>query len=108
MGVGTLTLEAVQWPTMTASTQSGTAQDPGWCRVMFCWRRDRGVGPRRRVLLDIDDIRDLRDWLDDPDVPDPDAIRSESAGKIGAWNDAGRALSERFLEISRAASRTPT
>jgi GMP synthase (glutamine-hydrolysing) len=50
------------------------------------------------------------DWHDDPHAMatglDPEAIRAESAGKIGAWNDAGRALSARFLEISRAASRT--
>jgi GMP synthase-like glutamine amidotransferase len=52
--------------------------------------------------------RDLLDWLDDPAVPDPEAIGRESAGKIGAWNDAGRAISERFLELSRAASRMPT
>jgi GMP synthase-like glutamine amidotransferase len=52
--------------------------------------------------------RDLYSWLDDPDVPDPGAIRAESAARIGAWNDAGRAISERFLELSRAASRTPT
>jgi GMP synthase (glutamine-hydrolysing) len=59
---------------------------------------------------------DLGSWLDDwqSDAAavatglDPDAIRAESAGKIGAWNDAGRALSARFLEISRAESRTPT
>jgi GMP synthase-like glutamine amidotransferase len=51
--------------------------------------------------------QDLRSWLDDPDVPDPEAIRRESAGKIGAWNDAGRALSARFLELSRLGSRTP-
>jgi GMP synthase (glutamine-hydrolysing) len=58
---------------------------------------------------------DLGSWLDDwqSDAAavatglDPDAIRAESAGKIGAWNDSGRALSARFLEISRAASRTP-
>jgi GMP synthase (glutamine-hydrolysing) len=50
--------------------------------------------------------QDLRSWLDDPDVPDPEGIRRESAGKIGAWNDAGRAISERF--VSLAASRTPT
>jgi GMP synthase (glutamine-hydrolysing) len=57
---------------------------------------------------------DLGSWLDDWDGDpaavatglDPEAIRAESAAKIGAWNDAGRALSERFL--SRAASRTPT
>jgi GMP synthase-like glutamine amidotransferase len=51
--------------------------------------------------------QDLRSWLDDPDVPDPEAIRRESAGKIGAWNDAGRALSARFLEFSRLGSHTP-
>jgi GMP synthase (glutamine-hydrolysing) len=54
----------------------------------------------------------LDDWQGDPDAVatglDPEAIRAESAGKIGAWNDTGRALSERFLELSRAASRTPT
>ena len=52
--------------------------------------------------------QDLYAWLDDHEVVDPEAIRTESAGKIGAWNDAGRALSERFLELSRAASHTPT
>jgi GMP synthase (glutamine-hydrolysing) len=51
---------------------------------------------------------DLRSWFDDwRDDPravatglDPDAIRAESAGKIGVWNDSGRALSERFLELA--------
>ena len=54
----------------------------------------------------------LDDWHDDAGAVatglDPEAIRAESATKIGAWNDAGRALSERFLQISRAASRMPT
>ena len=58
---------------------------------------------------------DLGSWLDhwhtDPGAVasglDPEAIRAESARKIGAWNDAGRALSRRFLEFSRAASGTP-
>jgi GMP synthase-like glutamine amidotransferase len=53
----------------------------------------------------------LDDWQGDPGAVatglDPEAIRAESADKIGAWNDAGRALSERFLELSRAASGTP-
>jgi GMP synthase (glutamine-hydrolysing) len=48
---------------------------------------------------------DLSSWLDswdgDPGAVatglDPEAIRTESAGKIGAWNDVGRELSERFL-----------
>jgi GMP synthase (glutamine-hydrolysing) len=59
---------------------------------------------------------DLGSWLDgwQEDARavatglDPEAIRSESAGKIGAWNDAGRAISERFLGLSREASHTPT
>jgi GMP synthase (glutamine-hydrolysing) len=54
----------------------------------------------------------LDDWQSDPGAVatglDPEAIRAESAGKIGQWNDAGRALSARFLELSRAGSRTPT
>ncbi len=49
----------------------------------------------------------LDEWDDDPVAVasglDPHAIRTESAGKIGAWNDAGRALSARFLELSRGA-----
>jgi GMP synthase (glutamine-hydrolysing) len=54
----------------------------------------------------------LDDWRSDPAAVatglDPEAIRAESAAKIGAWNDTGRALSKRFLELSRAESRTPT
>jgi GMP synthase (glutamine-hydrolysing) len=46
----------------------------------------------------------LDTWQDDPGAVatglDPEAIRAESATKIGAWNETGRALSERFLEIS--------
>jgi GMP synthase-like glutamine amidotransferase len=58
---------------------------------------------------------DLGSWLDEWETDaaavasglDPEAIRAESAGKIGGWNDAGRALSARFLELSRGGSRTP-
>jgi GMP synthase (glutamine-hydrolysing) len=50
----------------------------------------------------------LDDWRNDPGAVatglDPEAIRAESAGKIAAWNDAGRALSERFLELSAQSS----
>ena len=59
---------------------------------------------------------DLGSWLDDwqNDAAavatglDPESIRTESEGKIGALNDIGRELAERFLALSRAASRTPT
>jgi GMP synthase-like glutamine amidotransferase len=53
----------------------------------------------------------LDDWHRDPGAVatglDPEAIRAESAAKIGAWNDTGRALCERFLALSRAGSGTP-
>jgi GMP synthase (glutamine-hydrolysing) len=53
---------------------------------------------------------DLGSWLDDwrndagavATGLDPEAIRAESAGKIGAWNDTGRALSERFLALAQS------
>jgi GMP synthase (glutamine-hydrolysing) len=52
----------------------------------------------------------LDDWHSDPDAVatglDPEAIRTETTSKIGAWNDLGRSLSARFLELSRAASDT--
>jgi GMP synthase (glutamine-hydrolysing) len=44
-------------------------------------------------------------WLDDPDdpAPDPAALRDETAGKIGRWNELGLALCNAFLA---AAERT--
>jgi GMP synthase-like glutamine amidotransferase len=51
---------------------------------------------------------DLDSWLDgwgeDPGAVatglDPEAIRAESTAKIGAWNDVGRGISERFLAVA--------
>jgi GMP synthase (glutamine-hydrolysing) len=48
---------------------------------------------------------DFGEWLDgwenDPGAvatgQDPDAIRAETAAKIGAWNEIGRGIAERFL-----------
>jgi GMP synthase (glutamine-hydrolysing) len=46
----------------------------------------------------------LDDWHDDPGAVatglHPEAIRTESAAKIGAWNDVGRAMAERFLALA--------
>jgi GMP synthase (glutamine-hydrolysing) len=43
----------------------------------------------------------LDDWDDDPGAIatglDPEAIRSETAAKIGAWNEVGRELCARFV-----------
>jgi GMP synthase-like glutamine amidotransferase len=60
-------------------------------------------------------LSDLGEWLDE--LPndaaavaagfDPEAIKAESAEKVGTWNDIGRELAERFLELSRVGSDTP-
>jgi GMP synthase (glutamine-hydrolysing) len=57
-------------------------------------------------------LPDLRSWLDDWESDpgavasglDPEAIRAESAGKIGAWNELGRGLSARFFEQAAIAA----
>jgi len=38
-------------------------------------------------------------WIDDPDDPpaDPDALRAETAEKIGRWNELGLALCDAFV-----------
>ena len=42
-------------------------------------------------------------WIDDPDDPadDPDALRAETAAKIGRWNELGSALCDAFLARAR-------
>jgi GMP synthase-like glutamine amidotransferase len=53
--------------------------------------------------------RDLNRWLDDWDTDheavesglDPEAIRAESAGRIGDWNEVGRGIARRFLEAAQ-------
>jgi GMP synthase (glutamine-hydrolysing) len=42
---------------------------------------------------------DFSEWLDDWD-DEPDAIRTETAAKIAAWNEVGRELAKRFLAIA--------
>ena len=57
-------------------------------------------------------LADLGSWLDgwdgDPGAVatglDPEAIRAESAQKIGFWNDVGRGISERFLKVAAGAA----
>jgi GMP synthase (glutamine-hydrolysing) len=56
-------------------------------------------------------LADLSSWLDDWQGDagavatglDPEAIRAESAGRIGAWNDVGRGICERFLAAAAGA-----
>jgi GMP synthase (glutamine-hydrolysing) len=51
---------------------------------------------------------DLGEWLDEWEDDeaavasglDPEAIRAESAGRIGPWNEAGRELFRRFLAVT--------
>ena len=52
----------------------------------------------------------LDGWIDDYDSDedavrigfDPDRLRAESAGRIGAWNELGRGISSRFLREAEA------
>lgn len=58
-------------------------------------------------------LSDFGEWLDgwerDPGAVatglDPEAIRAETAAKIGAWNEIGRGIAARFLAEAEA---TPT
>jgi GMP synthase-like glutamine amidotransferase len=49
----------------------------------------------------------LDDWESDPGAVatglDPEAIRAETAAKIGAWNEIGREIAARFLATATAA-----
>jgi GMP synthase-like glutamine amidotransferase len=48
----------------------------------------------------------LDTWHDDPGAVatglDPDAIRADSAARIGAWNEVGHGIAERFLAAAAA------
>jgi len=56
-------------------------------------------------------MADFDSWLDsyatDPDAVamglDPDRLRTETAPRIASWNDLGRGLCERFLEVAISA-----
>ena len=41
----------------------------------------------------------LEVWFSDPSdpPPDPDALRAETRGKIGGWNELGRTVCRAFL-----------
>jgi GMP synthase-like glutamine amidotransferase len=55
----------------------------------------------------------LEGWIDDYDSDedavrtgvDPEQLRAQSAGRIGAWNDLGRGISGRFLREAEAFAR---
>jgi GMP synthase (glutamine-hydrolysing) len=77
------------------------------------WRKRRAGPARSDVVYGVQfhpevTRADLDSWLDgwdeDPDAVatglDPEAIRAESRAKIGAWNDVGRGISERFLAVA--------
>ena len=45
----------------------------------------------------------IQGWLAEPEREewvDPDALRAETAEKIAAWNDLGRGLCSRFVEVA--------
>ncbi|HEY7257298.1 MAG TPA: type 1 glutamine amidotransferase [Solirubrobacterales bacterium] len=54
-----------------------------------------------------DALRWIADYESDPDAVaigvDPEALAAETREKIGAWNEVGRALATRFLELAASA-----
>jgi GMP synthase (glutamine-hydrolysing) len=52
-------------------------------------------------------LRQIESWLSEPEreaVVDTKALHAETVGKIEAWNDFGRTLCGRFLEVAERAS----
>ena len=55
-----------------------------------------------------DALKWIADYESDPDAVaigvDPEALAAETREKIGAWNEIGRDVCARFLELAAAAS----
>jgi GMP synthase-like glutamine amidotransferase len=72
------------------------------CLQAFSFEERRVWGIQFHPEVTLADLSSWFDnWHDDPGALatglDPEAIRAESAQKIGAWNDVGRGISARFL-----------
>ena len=54
-----------------------------------------------------DALKWIADYESDPDAVaiglDPEALAAETRDRIGAWNEVGRALCARFLELAAVA-----
>lgn len=92
--------EAFQWHYYTHGLPAGAVElaRSGGCTQAFrlgdaCW----GVQFHPEVTE-----MQLGGWIDDPTerTGDPDALRAETAVKIGAWNERGRTLCRAFLDAA--------
>ena len=101
--------EAFQWHSYEAPLASGAialAHSP------VCLQAYRLAGPAWGIQFHAEvTAADAASWIDDyrsdPDAVriglDPDAMRAETAPRIGAWNRLGAGVCERFLELASRA-----
>ncbi|HSP72412.1 MAG TPA: hypothetical protein VLN26_08585, partial [Gaiellaceae bacterium] len=91
--------EAFQWHSYTYDLPPGAveiARSPVCSQAFRLGDRAWGVQFHPEVTA-----AQIESWLADPGdpAPDPERLRRETAGRIEAWNELGRALCRRFLEV---------
>jgi GMP synthase-like glutamine amidotransferase len=98
-------LEAFQWHSYEASLPPGAIP---LARSAVCLQAYRLSGPAWGIQFHAEVSQDdVEHWIDDyrrnPDAVriglDPDALRQHTRASIGAWNEAGRALCHRFVDV---------
>ncbi len=101
--------EAFQWHSYEMGISGGAAL----ARSPVCAQAAR-FGPAAWAIQfhaevsERDALKWTADYRSDPDAVaiglDPEALAAETREKIGAWNEIGRALCARFLELAAAAT----
>lgn len=94
--------EAVLWHSYEWLLPDGAVELGSSARSLQAFRYGRAWGVQFHPEVTASDLNEWLDEWDDDEAAvasglDPDAIRAESEGKIGAWNEAGRELFRRFL-----------
>jgi len=100
-----LRFDALQWHSYEASLPPGATP---LARSAVCLQAYRLNGPAWGIQFHAEVSRDdVEHWIDDyrsdPKAVriglDPDALRQRTRASIGAWNEAGRALCDRFVDV---------
>lgn len=99
--------EAFQWHSYEAPLPPGAvalARSPV-CLQAFRLANGRAWGIQFHAEVTAEIVDDwLDDYRSDPDAVriglDPQAVRAETAERIGAWNDLGRELARRFVALA--------
>jgi GMP synthase (glutamine-hydrolysing) len=107
-------LEGFQWHSYEAPLPPGGVPlaESSVCLQAFRLPDGAGWGLQFHAEVSRESLeRWLADYRQDPDAVriglDPDALRAESARKIDAWNELGRGLCARFLEVAQHGTLTP-